>query len=697
MYYKIAILGVNLTPLIYSSNSVLKPFSIVLVPVKNKIVRGVVLSDSEKFGLKTLEILSQTDEYFTQIQVNLAKFCAQYYVCEIGVAFGLFTPNLSDKPVENLLSNKALNEDLIQQTKNDTRNCDEIFKSPKLNETQQKAFDFCEQNQSALIFGDTGCGKSEIYISIITKCLNAGRQALFLMPEISLTPQMERRLREYFGENLAIWHSKISPTKKAQILADFYDKKIKLIAGARSALFLPFENLGLIIVDEEHDDSYKSSENPRYNAHDLALFIAKKMNIQIVLGSATPLLTSMQKHPHFRIKGTFFKSEKEFIFDKNTTQISPVIRTELKKCIENHHQAIIFLPTRANFKYVTCANCGELIKCPYCAVAMSLHADKNMLKCHYCSHTQFFGASCAKCGKNEWAHRKIGTNELISQFKSEFKDVKFAKFDRDEITTQKKLEKALRDFNDGAIDVLIGTQMLSKGHDYHNVRLCVIMGLDDMLGYADFMARERTLALAIQLSGRAGRMGLGHVIIQSMQSEFFRAYVENYDGFLRDEMIFRARLYPPFARLMRILISDKSDERAYKIMNECVNRLKMAQKTLNSHFSAENEPKISQNSDEIRADVVAKNSVDFNLAGVKNGGLDEAIKIKIRADLLKEFDAKEPKFEIIGYGKAQIEYIASKFRYQILLRANDWRFLNFVAKKCDLSKVQIDPDPINFT
>jgi len=607
-YYEIAVLGANLSPLTYSSKQILSPFCVVTVSVRSSLKRGVVIRECEKPTFKTLEIIENTGEYYTEFQISLAKFIAHYYICQIGVAFALFTP---------IKSQNSLNLS--------------FSKCPNLSEKQKEALEFTKKNASALIFGDTGSGKSEIYISRIFEVLNQGKQALFLMPEISLTPQMSKRLEEYFGENLGIWHSKITKKRKSELIEGFQSGKIRLIAGARSALFLPFWDLGLIVVDEEHDDSYKSNENPRYNARDLALFIGKKSQIPVILGSATPSLTSYAKQPKFRLKGTFFQSEKEFIFDACKTEISPKIIDELGICLRQKHQAIVFLPTRANFKYMLCQNCNELVKCPFCSIAMSLHKDRRQLKCHYCGHTEFFKTKCKKCGGETFENRKMGTNEVISKLSEHFSEHSFVKFDRDEITTQSRLEKVLKRFNDGEIDVLVGTQMLSKGHDYHNVRLCVIMGLDDMLGYADFRARERTLALAIQLSGRSGRNGKGKVLIQSTQSDFFENYVSDYDAFLEDEKEFRNPLYPPFKRLLRVQISHKNDKTASEIMHA-------------------------------------------NLARIKNA----------------------PNIEIIGYGKAFIEYIAAKFRYEILLRSDDHRALINAANLCDLSAVQIDIDPVSF-
>ncbi len=618
----------------------------------------------------------------------------------------------------------------------------QIGKIPNLTPAQEQARKFAEANETSLIFGDTGSGKSEIYIALIAQALAAGKQALFLMPEISLTPQMTKRLQSYFGERLGVWHSKISPKKKREILAKFNAGEIRLIAGARSALFLPFSDLGLIVVDEEHDDSYKSAAAPRLNARDAAIFVGKKLGIRVVLGSATPALSTYAKQPHFRLRGTYFSSAKRFIFDESETGLSPKILTEIGRSLEAGKQAVVFLPTRANYKYMVCENCGQIVRCPFCAVGMSYHADAAALKCHYCGFSTFYKASCENCGGEVMQARKIGTGELAAQLAARFPSARIAKFDRDEITTQRKLEALLNNFNAHKIDILVGTQMLSKGHDYHGVDLAVIMGIDEHLSYPDFRAREKTLALAMQVAGRAGRSGQGRVVIQTRQSSFFRDYIENYDDFLRDEAEFREGLYPPYMRLLRVLVSHKNEKAASEIMNvalELLRRKRAGGSAFASHdgldarqanlsaLNLENSAQQSgkqisnfkfQSSDLCGGDV---NLNRQNVSNLKNAAQISACDagagsvnlkperneiaqnfINLAAENAAENSAQYLKekasesFEIIGYGKAGIAYIASKFRFEILLRASSHVPLINAARALEHLPVEIDMDPVNF-
>mgnify|MGYP000874667552 CR=1 FL=1 len=876
LYYEVAVLGASLKPLTYSSNFKIPSYQIVSVPVKSSVKSAVILREVAKPSFKTKEILEISQLKFSSFQSTLANFIAHYYVCEKGVAFGIFEPasettqdfvnpvtkqdctseqtpageqNLALsidssaiqnsatapnsmqkqnlKQAQNIISqnlafnstansiqafddgqssvsiqkftsdqnsaamktainfavapgsahkqNSAIAQNSIQERdfakgensisiQNSTSAQNSVLiqnsaataqspisqplsplqigKIPNLTPSQEQARKFAEANETSLIFGDTGSGKSEIYIALIAQALAAGKQALFLMPEISLTPQMTKRLQSYFGERLGVWHSKISPKKKREILEKFNAGEIRLIAGARSALFLPFSDLGLIVVDEEHDDSYKSAAAPRLNARDAAIFVGKKLGIRVVLGSATPALSTYAKQPHFRLRGTYFSSAKRFIFDESETGLSLKILTEIGRSLEAGKQAVVFLPTRANYKYMVCENCGQIVRCPFCAVGMSYHADAAALKCHYCGFSMFYKASCENCGGEVMQARKIGTGELAAQLTARFPSTRIAKFDRDEITTQRKLEALLNNFNAHKIDILVGTQMLSKGHDYHGVDLAVIMGIDEHLSYPDFRAREKTLALAMQVAGRAGRSGQGRVVIQTRQSSFFKDYIENYDDFLRDEAEFREGLYPPYMRLLRVLISHKNEKAASEIMNAALELLRRKQSgssafaprdgldagqanlsALNLQNSAQQGDKQMSNSKFQSSDLCGddvnlnrqnasnlKNAAQIsaydgdegsvNLKPERNGAAQNFINLAAEnsaensAQHLKEKASES--FEIIGYGKAGIAYIASKFRFEILLRASSHVPLINAARALEHLPVEIDMDPVNF-
>lgn len=547
-----AIIGspLNLT---YKSKNRIDIGHIVKITLKNREKEGLILKKVDEPSFKCEEIKEVTPFFIIDSYLKIIKFIATYYVCSIGETIKIF----------NYFK-------IFQKLQKEN-----IDIAVELSEKQQKALNFLLNNNHSLLFGDTGSGKTEIYMKLFEKMIREGKSSLFLLPEIALTPQIKKRLKDKFKDRVAIWHSKITKKAKEKLLEAIYRGEIYIIVGTRSALFLPMNNLGLIVVDEEHDDSYKSASKPRINARDLALYFGKALNIRVVLGSATPSLTSYYKIPHFRLKGTFFKNEKEFIFEAGFEEISSNMKKRLLNLGEN--QAIIFLPTRGNFKYLICGECGEIIECPFCSVAMSLHTQNNYLKCHYCNYTSIIPKKCPKCGSSDFINKRIGTSEVLKEITSLLKDKRVEKFDRDTITTNRKLNSILNDFNDRKIDVLVGTQMISKGHDYHNVKLVIIIGIDALLAQIDYRANEKTLSLLFQIAGRSGRKGSGKVIIQTLNSDFFINFIDDYEEFLKYELEFRKNLYPPFKKLVRFLISHKNPEKAEKSLDEvikCVEKFK---------------------------------------------------------------------------------------------------------------------------
>ena len=545
-YYHIALLKSPLSPLTYQSEQMLQIGAIVEVPLSKRTTEGVVIAEVEKPSF-SCELISSTGKAFYPVKtLELARFIAEYYVCSLGEALSLFVPYQQ-------------NTVHIKET---------ISTDIHLSHEQQKAYDYINVHSASLLFGDTGSGKTEIYMKLFEKSINEGKQVIFLLPEIGLTPQMKNRLKHHFGTHVAIWHSKISTKKKEQILNDLADGKVSIIAGTRSALFLPLSRLGLIVVDEEHDESYKSGNRPRYNAKDLALLFGQKLGCHVVLGSATPTLSSFQKLPTFRLKGTFFDSKSHIMYDESEHGISFVMTQAIEKALRAKKQVIVFLPTRANFKYITCKSCGAHVECPFCSVGMSIHHNMNALKCHYCNYTEVIPKVCPKCGHDEIIATRMGTAEVSQKLSEHFKEYVVQQFDRDEVRTEKQLSSILSDFNEHKIDIMVGTQMLSKGHDYHGVGLAVILGVDALLGMSDFRSREKTLALVQQIAGRAGRKGYGEVLIQSKNSDFFKQYLSDFEQFINDELVFRKGLYPPFKKMLRLMSSHVKDEKAKELIEK---------------------------------------------------------------------------------------------------------------------------------
>ena len=388
------------------------------------------------------------------------------------------------------------------------------------------------------------------------------------MPEISLTPQMQKRLEHHFGDAVVMWHSKLTKKQKEKALEKIRSGEAGIIAGPRSALFLPIHDLGLIVVDEEHDDSYKSSSRPRYHARDMAIYYGNLLGIPVVLGSATPSLTSYVKFPHYRLKGGHFQSDRVFEFEAHSEAITPRIEQAVLDAAGQKEQAMLFIPTRANFKYLICNSCGYTYECPYCSVGMSVHRYRRQVRCHYCGYAEPIPQHCPECKTGDLVSSRLGTAEAVEYFEEHHPKLRVAQFDRDKITTQKKLKALLQAFNDHEIDLLVGTQMLSKGHDYHAVTLAIVMGLDNLLSLSDYRARERALSLLFQIAGRSGRKHASRVIVQTFNAEFFSAYVNGYERFLEEEKQFREGMYPPYKKLCRVLFAHKNSEKAEEAMRK---------------------------------------------------------------------------------------------------------------------------------
>ncbi|MDR0468336.1 MAG: primosomal protein N', partial [Campylobacteraceae bacterium] len=601
----------SVSELVYSSYEEVESGAVVKVALNNKEAFCVVMQKVQKPEFECSEILKVTDNLFSKSQIEVAEFISTYYISPLGLSLSLFTPFYKGEQKKNSfnLENKIA-----------------------LTHKQKEAYEFALKYQNSLIFGDTGSGKTEVYICLIYHFLKKEKNVVYLLPEISLTPQLENRLKQHFGEMVGIWHSKINKKRKTELLENIYNGKIRVILGARSALFLPLEDIGLIIIDEEHDDSYKANNSPRYNARDVALFYGKKIDAKVVLGSATPNITTLHKIPYFRLMGNYFETDKDIIYEDATDEISEGVLRQIDSTLSKNEQIIIFLPTRAHFKYIKCKECGDNVICPFCSVSMSLHKHHNLLKCHYCNFTSRVVNSCPKCGNETMEAIRLGTAEVVDRLKEVFSDKRIEKFDRDEITTDNKLKKTLNDFKSEKIDILVGTQMLSKGHDYHKVGASIILGIDNVLALNDFRSREKALSLSIQLAGRSGRKNRGVVFLQTKNREFFEKYLQNYDLFFKDEIESRRELYPPLKKLLRVLISHKNDKKAGEIMHKTLAHLE------------------------------------------KIGDI-----------------------EIVGYGKADIEKIANKYRYNILLRSDTIKPLLQAGHSVKSRDIQIDVDPISFS
>jgi primosomal protein N' (replication factor Y) (superfamily II helicase) len=446
-------------------------------------------------------------------------------------------------------------------------------KTIELNSEQDNAIkEIMEQRgsfQVHLLYGITGSGKTEVYIPLIRSCLEEGKNVIFLIPEIALTPQMVERFQAEFGSVLAISHSQLSDRQRLRQWQKISRGECRIVIGARSAVFSPMPNLGLIIVDEEHEQSYKQDNTPRYNGRDVAIMRARLESVQVVLGSATPSLESWynQQRERYRLHTLFSRPlniklpEVRIISlqeDYSQQLLSDELIAAIHTRLERQEQVILFQNRRGFSSFMQCLKCGELIKCPNCEISMYYHRDREEMHCHYCGHVFPSPRKCPKCGSFSFSYGSPGTQKVEQILRIIFPTAKILRLDSDSARRQDSHKTMYRRMKNRDVDILLGTQMISKGLDFPNVTLVGIVNADVSLNVPDFRSAERAFQLCTQVAGRAGRADkTGEVIIQTYNPEHYsivHASKQDYPGFAAEELSYRERLnYPPYYRLARIL------------------------------------------------------------------------------------------------------------------------------------------------
>ena len=472
-------------------------------------------------------------------------------------------------------------------------------KKLKLTEEQQDAFNKIDktinnnENKEFLLYGVTGSGKTEIYLQLIEKIIQKNKTAIVLVQEISLTPQMVERFIARFGqEKIAVLHSKLSIGERYDQWNKIKNGECKIVIGARSAIFAPIENLGLIIIDEEHDSSYKSETNPRYNAKELAGYMAKKNNIPLVLGSATPDISTYYKAENNKIemlKLTKRANEsnlpkvdvidlREELANGNRSILSRKLYEEIEKNLKDKKQTILFLNRRGYSTFVMCRDCGYTVKCKNCNITMTYHIKTNKLKCHYCGHEEKNLTECPECHSKNIKYFGTGTQRLEEDINKIFPEATTIRMDIDTVTRKNSHEEILNKFKNDNIDILIGTQMVVKGHHFPNVTLVGVIAADSSLYIEDYRANERTFQILTQVAGRAGREKLpGRVIIQTYNPDNFAiecSKKQNYDEFYETEIELRKQLkYPPFCDIISIGLTDTDNNKIKNVSEKLYNNI----------------------------------------------------------------------------------------------------------------------------
>ncbi len=568
----------------------------VRVPFGNSKLNACVIETSSEApalpeGVKAKPVIERLDASFRLPEEVLAlcRFGSEYYQYPIGEALFAAAPPKPDQ----VLSARAKKTAAFDDSRKNRVLSDE--QSRVVAEIRAR----CESRPDAafLLEGITGSGKTEVYIELARDALAQGKSVLILVPEISLTAQLRDRFQSSLPERVALWHSALSDGVRQTQWRQVKEGQIRVVIGARSALFAPFCNLGLIVVDEEHDSTYKQEERFRYQARDLAMFRAKQRKIPIVLGSATPSLESIQrvregKLVPLKLKSRYSKSTLPTIHAVSLIDESPVgagtVRTPLapttiramQGAIDRGEQVMIFLNRRGYAQFLLCQACGWVQKCSQCSISMTLYQKRGELRCHVCASRARVPSQCGECGSAEVFGMGSGTESLEDDLAMVLTGAKILRLDRDQITSQKRLEETLEEFRSLRANVLIGTQMLVKGHDFPRVTCVVVVSVDSLLKWPDFRASERALQTLIQVSGRAGRAELpGNVYLQGYDLEHPVVRVVqgelSHEEFVQEELSMREMLsYPPFSRLVRFRFDHEAEDACREFALEVAGRVR---------------------------------------------------------------------------------------------------------------------------
>ncbi len=618
----------------------------VKVPFANKVINGIVVDikdkNDNKYQLKEIKELVTPEFFLNNELMQLGKYLQEKTLCSKIVAYQCMLPsalkikkqnhnynkydvyiclNKSEKIIDDYINNNQRNKTQINilnklKSKNILKKELSLSSVKKLLEldlvkeeyvqkyrinynksiNNEKKVLSSEQKEAVskvifneaktyLLHGVTGSGKTQVYIELIKKVISNNKKVIMLLPEISLTSQMINTLYEIFGNKIAIFHSGLSNGEKYDEYLKIYNNEIDIVVGTRSAIFTPLINIGLIIIDEEHSDTYHQDVNPRYSAIDMAKFRSAFNKCPLILGSATPTLESMvrakkgvyelltltKRYNNLELPTTKIV-DMETEMKKRRTVISELLENKIRDRLEKREQVIILLNRRGYSTIVTCHNCGYTYKCPQCDISLTYHKSNSSLKCHYCGYTKYLDKLCPQCKDDSLSYLGLGTEKLENTLSKMFESAKILRMDVDTTSTKGSHEKIITSFKNHEADILLGTQMISKGLDFPLVTLVGVINADTSLNLPDFRAGEKTFELLYQVSGRAGRADKnGEVIIQSFNpTNPYLIFVKDnsYEKFYNYEMINRKKLgFPPYYYLVNVMICSKKSDLAYKEIN----------------------------------------------------------------------------------------------------------------------------------
>lgn len=644
---------------------------LVSVPLGRRRVMGVVLgaatapvaTEQPAFALKPIAEVVTDLPSLPEKHLRWLEWMSDYYLHPLGMTAQLCFPPLGKSKTER----KSKRPSVVPQVPQRVRH--------QLNSEQQSCADAILRTpgfSTHLVHGVTGSGKTEIYLELFEKVLAEGKKGLFLLPEISLTPQLIHRFAERFGDRIAVLHSQLTDRERTNQWWDVIENRKHILIGARSALFCPAENIGLIVVDEEHEASFKQDEQLKYNGRDCAIMLGHFHNCPVILGSATPSLDSWKNAqdgkfrlhqiknrvnnrplPEIEVIDMRLEKEREKVSAEKPSWLSEKLYTEIHQTLQRGEQTALLLNRRGMSQMVFCPDCGHTRECPNCDISLTLHASTHLV-CHYCDYHENFKTKCPDCTQGELIPMGLGTEKVEDDLKRLFPDKNIARADRDEVTSRLDMEELVRKMESGEIDILIGTQMIAKGLDFPNLKLVGLILADISFNLPDFRAAEKSFQLITQMSGRSGRHvkdgeSPGKVILQTYNTEHESvrfAQTHDYEGFAETELSNRRQLnYPPVHRMASVRIQSPELEKV-----------------------------------RLASDQLAH-----------------------RATLLKEKFTVFADVEVLGPAAAPLAKLRNQFRYHLLVKCAQSRTLNeFLRRLLGDSKwipkqvkVAVDVDPLN--
>jgi len=624
----------------------------VLVPFRNKEVTGCIVGIKKETGIENIRPALAVLDPFPLLSpkiLELCKWISEYYMCSWGQAIeaafpagvklkgktgnsGIMPDYSKDKPVDDLI---VPGKNTFPLTEAQQNALNEIFESTNAN-----------RFQSYLLEGVTGSGKTEVYIRSIKKILEKGLDSILLVPEISLTSTLVSRFETHFGEKIGVFHSRLTQSKRRSEWLRIKNGDAKIVIGPRSAVFAPVKNPGMIIVDEEHDSSFKQDTAPCYNGRDVAVLRGKMENAEVILGSATPsiesyantitgkykLLNLPERVPGRKLPSVItIDMRTDRVKDDPAKIFSRHLLTGIQERISKNEQTILFLNRRGFAPMVLCRNCGANQICKHCDIAMVYHESADILRCHYCNSRKKVPSICPHCGSGEFGYYGIGTERIEEEARKFFPDARIARLDSDTARKRGYFDKIMKSLEEKNIDILVGTQLLAKGHDYPDITLIGIISADGMLNLPDFRAGERTFQLLTQVSGRAGRgESPGEVVIQTYNPDHYilkLAIKQDYKEFYKQEDRFRRALkLPPYSRIVQILVRGKNEKRTIKTAIGFASKLRESISGRNMELLGPAEAPISKIQSKYRWHILLKGDEIESLHGTIKKTYEEFLK-----------------------------------------------------------------------